>query len=91
MDQTFYDTWEKACGVAKIGDRHLHDFRRTAVRNFDRKGIPARVAMQLSGHQTFSIYQRYNIVSESDINDAAAKLEGKNSYKIVTRNARIKK
>lgn len=86
--------WRTACEKAGVPGRIFHDFRRTAVRNLERAGVPRSVAMKLTGHKTESVYRRYDIVSESDLDIAAAKLEqfaGKDTGKDKAKSARIGK
>lgn len=70
----YYKAWRAACNAAGI-ERIPHDFRRTAVRNFERAGVPRTTAMAMVGHKTESIYRRYSIVDQAMLEVGARKLE----------------
>ena len=71
----FRKRWSRACELAGVPGRIPHDFRRTAVRNLIRAGVPEVVAMQLTGHRTRAVFDRYNIVSSRDLHSARDALE----------------
>lgn len=60
--------------TVKKPTRIFHDFRRTAVRNLVRAGIPETIAMRMTGHRTNAVFKRYAIVDEGMLREAGEKL-----------------
>src|SRR5262245_8211173 len=69
----FYKAWQRAVRAAGVA-RVPHDFRRTAIRNLERDGVPRSVAMAMVGQKTEEVYRRYAIVDEAMIREAAVKM-----------------
>jgi len=70
---SYIKQWRAACTAAGLPGRIVHDLRQSAVRNMERDGIPRSMATRITGHRTESIYRRYAIVSDADLEAAAAR------------------
>jgi integrase len=70
----FRISWANACKNAGVPGRLVHDFRRTAVRNLERAGVPRSAAMRMTGHKTEAVYRRYAITDFAMLQEAAVKL-----------------
>lgn len=71
-----YDAWRSACERAGVPGLLLHDLRRSAARNYVRSGVGENVVMRVLGHRTRSMLDRYDIVSERDLQEAATRVQG---------------
>lgn len=58
-----------------IPTRIPHDFRRTAIHNLSNAGVSEAIAMKLCGHETRSVFDRYNIVTNDDLQRGVGKLD----------------
>ena len=56
-----------------VEGRLAHDLRRTAARDFRRRGVAEGEIMKLCGWKTRAMFDRYNIIDEADLAQAVAK------------------
>lgn len=69
----FRKAWQTALQKAGLSETRLfHDLRRSAVREMVDAGVDQGTAMRLSGHETASMFRRYNIVDTNRLRDALA-------------------
>jgi integrase len=66
----FRGSWERVCRESGLPGLRFHDLRRTAARNMRRGHVSEKVAMEVGGWKTTSVFHRYAIVDNQDIADA---------------------
>jgi len=71
------DKCECGCADLHYSGLLVHDLRRTGCRNLRRLGVHEKTIMKIGGWKTRAVFDRYNIVDENDLADAAAKLDRK--------------
>ena len=66
-------SFKRACKRAGIRDFRFHDFRHTFVTRMRRKGVPDRVIMNITGHKTLVMLNRYDRIDEQDLLQAVSR------------------
>jgi integrase len=59
--------YKKAVQAAELGDFTFHDLRHAAINNMRLAGNDYFMIMAQSGHKTMSVFKRYNLVSETEL------------------------
>jgi integrase len=86
-NRVYQHAWGSACRDAGYPDRLVHDLRRYAARNLIRAGVTEKVAMELLGHRTASVFRRYNVTDERDQRLAVRRLVDAQAERRATRQA----
>jgi integrase len=73
--RSFRRRWEKLCEKAELPGLLVHDFRRSAAKNFRNAGVAESVIMDLCGWSTAEMFRRYRIVAPKDKRNAMLQLD----------------
>jgi len=81
----FRKSWATAVRKSGIG-RHIvfHDLRRSFINNGRQALVDRKILMQMSGHKTHAIYDRYNFINEDEHRDAARRMRRKAGRDLTT-------
>ena len=71
----FEKSWKRACSVGSLKQTLFHDLRRTALTNMIEAGFSEKEAMEISGHKTRHVFDRYHIVSQRRLNQLGERME----------------
>jgi len=64
------------CKQAGLDDFNYHDLRHCAVNNLRLAGNDYFRIMAMSGHKTMSVFKRYNLVTEEELQDMKWEVDG---------------
>jgi len=67
---TLRKPWKRATRQAGVPGLLLHDGRRCAARNLIDAGVSQKVAMEITGHLTTAMFERYDVRGEDDVRAA---------------------
>jgi integrase len=73
--QDLRKAFRRALEAAQLDGLWFHDLRRSFVTRARKAGISESVVMRMSGHRTRAVFDRYNVVDESDLRIAAGTLD----------------
>jgi integrase len=71
----FRRVWARVSKAAGVPDLLFHDLRRSGARTMRRLGMYETTIMRIGGWRTRSVFARYAIVDERDLQDAARVLD----------------
>lgn len=71
---SFRKSWATACALAGVPGQLFHDLRRTALTNMIDAGLSEKDAMEISGHRTRAVFERYHIVTDKRLKLNAEKM-----------------
>jgi integrase len=77
--------WNTVCDALKFGTYnksthhyhglHPHDFRRSAAKNLVEAGVDKHTAMQITGHRSPKMFDRYHIVTQENVKNALLQVQ----------------
>jgi integrase len=76
--RSFRKAFKIACKAVGLEGMLPHDMRRSGIRNLRRAGNDEHDCMEISGHETRAIFDRYDIIDEDDQREA---LKRRQEYK----------
>ena len=72
---SFKRQWYNAIKAAGLGDFTFHDLRHCAINNLRLAGNDHFTIMTISGHRTTSVFRRYNVVTDEELQEVKWKTE----------------